>query len=260
MSYIYALNRRKLRQMRSFLLIIYILCSVTIAKTQLATSTPFYELRIYYAPEGKLEALLSRFRNHTTGLFEKHGMKNIGYWLPLENTENKLLYILAYPSKEARDKSWSDFMNDPNWIAVQKATEAKGPIVSRVENIFMTETDFSQSDFSSKGNRVFELRTYKTTPHNLGLLMARFRNHTCNLFTKYGMTNLAYFTQNEMDDTLIYLLAHKSKADGLASFNAFVLDPLWIEAKAASEKLAKQSLTVSIKSEYLVPTDFSVWK
>jgi hypothetical protein len=246
--------------MRPFLFIVYILCCAAFSKAQVPSSTPYYEMRTYYAPEGKLETLLSRFRNHTTKLFEKHGMKNIGYWLPIENTENKLIYILAYASKEARDVSWNSFMNDPEWKAIQKATEANGPIVSKVESIFMTEADFSQSDFSSKGNRVFELRTYKTTPYNLGLLLARFRNHTCDLFTKYGMTNLAYFTQNDSDDTLIYLLAHKSKADGLASFKAFVLDPLWIEAKAASEKLAKQPLTVSIKSEYLVAVDFSRWK
>jgi NIPSNAP len=246
--------------MRLFCLTISFLFCINTAWTQVPSNTPFYEMRIYYSPEGKLETLLARFRNHTTKLFEKHGMKNIGYWLPIDNVENKLIYILAYPSKEARDASWTAFSNDPVWKNIQQSTEANGPIVSKVESIFMKETDFSQSDFASKGNRVFELRTYKTTPYNLGLLMARFRNHTCDLFAKHGMTNLVYFTQEGTDDILIYLLAHKSKADGLASFDTFRQDPLWLEAKAASEKLAKQSITASIKSEYLVPTDFSMWK
>jgi NIPSNAP len=227
---------------------------------QLKVSTPFYEMRVYYSPEGKLEALLSRFREHTTKLFEKHGMKNIGYWLPIENKENKLVYILAYPSNEARDLSWKKFMTDPAWKAVQAKSEGKGKIVSKVESTFLTETDFSKLNITNEGNRVFELRTYKSTPNNLGLLLARFRNHTVDLFTKHGMTNLVYFTENGKNDMLIYLLAHKSKEAGLASFNSFVADPDWIAAKDASEKLAKGSITEYLKSEYLLPTDFSPWK
>jgi NIPSNAP len=222
--------------------------------------SPFYEMRVYYSPAGKLETLLGRFRNHTTKLFEKHGMKNIGYWLPIDNKDNKLVYILSYPSKEARVISWKNFMADPEWKAVQKATEANGRIVEKVECTYMTETDFSPNDFTNSGNRVFELRTYKTTPYNLGLLLARFRNYTLGLFTKYGMSNLAYFTQVDNDNTLIYLLGHKSKEAGLASFDGFRKDPEWVAAKDASEKLAKESLTTTVVSEYLVPTDFSPWK
>jgi hypothetical protein len=65
-----------------------------------------YELRTYYAAPGKLEELHARFRDHTCALFEKHGISNLGYWVPLDNPENKLLYVLAYPSREAREKSW----------------------------------------------------------------------------------------------------------------------------------------------------------
>ena len=72
-------------------------------------------MRIYYAAPGKLDALNTRFRDHTCKLFEKHGMVNIGYWLPMTNTENKLVYLLAYPSREAREKSWKEFMADPDW-------------------------------------------------------------------------------------------------------------------------------------------------
>lgn len=221
---------------------------------------PLYEMRVYYAAEGKLETLLTRFRDHTTKLFEKHGMKNVGYWLPIDNKENKLVYILSYPNKEARDFSWKSFGADPAWKAVQTASEVNGKIVAKVESTFMKETDFSNSDFSNKGNRVFELRTYKTSPYNLGLLLARFRNHTLGLFAKYGMTNLSYFTQVDNDNTLIYLLAHKSKEAGLASFDAFRVDKDWVATRTASELLGKGSLTTSVVSEYLVPTDFSTWK
>jgi hypothetical protein len=244
--------------MRFLILACLLVLSFNYTKAQDTTS--LYEMRTYYAAEGKLENLLSRFRNHTTKLFEKHGMKNIGYWLPVDNKENKLMYILAYPSKEARDLSWKNFKEDTEWIAVKKKSELNGPIISKTENSFLNETDFSQHNFSNVGDRIFELRTYKTTPYNLGLLLARFRNHTCDLFAKHGMTNLVYFTKEKTDDMLIYLLAHKSVEAAKASFGGFVKDQDWLDAKAASEKLAKGTLTVSVKSEYYVPTDFSDWK
>ena len=87
-----------------------------------------FEMRIYYAPEGKFSTLEGRFRDHTTKLFAKHGIENIGYWVPTENPENKLTYILAYPSRAARDKSWKEFMADPEWQAVMKETQKNGPI------------------------------------------------------------------------------------------------------------------------------------
>ncbi len=248
---------KKILLLFSFIILTF---SSFMAHSQPNKAFPLYEMRVYYAAEGKLETLLTRFRDHTTKLFEKHGMKNIGYWLPIDNKENKLVYILSYPNKEAREYSWKSFGADPAWKAVQSASEVNGKIVAKVESTFMKETDFSNSDFSNIGNRVFELRTYKTSPYNLGLLLARFRNHTLGLFSKYGMTNLSYFTQVDNDNTLIYLLAHKSKEAGLASFDKFRVDPDWIAARTASELLGKGSLTTSVVSEYLVPTDFSTWK
>jgi L-rhamnose mutarotase len=250
---------KKIILILNFLLLNFMLTAQTPANAP-AMAPKLYEMRVYYSPEGKLENLLTRFRDHTTKLFAKHGMENIGYWLPIDNKENKLVYILAYPNKEARDLSWKNFMADPEWQAVMKASEVNGKIVAKAVSTFMTETDFSALKVSNEGNRVFELRTYQATKYNLGLLLARFRNYTVDLFKKHGMTNLAYFTENGKDDMLIYLLAHKSKEAGLASFNTFRLDPEWVAAKDASEKLGKGSITISVKSEYMVPTDFSTWK
>src|ERR1043165_1768837 len=70
---------------------------------------PCYELRIYHAAEGKLDALNARFRDHTMKLFEKHGITNVGYFTPLDNPDRLLYYFLTYPSREARDKSWKEF-------------------------------------------------------------------------------------------------------------------------------------------------------
>ena len=108
-----------------------------------AADTRCYEMRIYHAAPGKLDALNSRFRDHTCKLFEKHGMVNIGYWLPMTNTENKLVYLLAYPSRDAREKSWKEFMADPEWQTAAKESEKDGKLVLKAESVFLVATDFS---------------------------------------------------------------------------------------------------------------------
>jgi len=104
-----------------------------------------FELRTYTCYEGKLPDLLARFRNHTMRIFEKHGMTNIGYWVPQDSpvSQNTLIYILAHPSREAAKKNWDAFRNDPEWQKVQKESEANGKIVSKVESVFMDPADFS---------------------------------------------------------------------------------------------------------------------
>ncbi len=112
-----------------------------------APATRFFEYRKYTTNPGKLDALLARFRNHTNALFEKHGMTLIGYWIPADEklSSNTLVYILAYPSKEARDQSWKDFQADPDWQKAKADSEKDGPILIKngVESHFMTPTDFS---------------------------------------------------------------------------------------------------------------------
>jgi len=140
--------------------------------------TRFFELRTYYAAPGKLDALLARFRNHTTGLFEKHGMVNIGYWTPLTNTDNQLIYLLAYPDREARDKSWKEFAADPAWQAAAKESEKDGKLVSKVKSVFLKPTDFSPAvKPDSAGSHLFEMRTDITKAHSQSI-------HAQNLFLK----------------------------------------------------------------------------
>ena len=103
-----------------------------------------FEIRTYYANEGKLDALLARFRDHTAALFKKHGITNIGYWVPTDNKENKLVYMLAYSSREARGKAWKAFLADPNWQKVYKESTKDGRLVNRIVNDFLAGTDFSQ--------------------------------------------------------------------------------------------------------------------
>lgn len=104
-----------------------------------------YELRSYYVHEGRADALHARFRDHTMAIFDKHGMKNIGYWVPAEPKADDpaLVYLIAHASREQADANWKAFATDPEWQAVQKASEADGKIVSKVERMYLNPTDYS---------------------------------------------------------------------------------------------------------------------
>ncbi len=104
-----------------------------------------FELRTYTAPEGKLVNLQARFRDHTMGLFERHGITNIGYWTPQDepNSSNTLVYIISHDSREAAVASWDAFRSDPEWRRVSRESQVDGRIVSNVESVFLDPTDFS---------------------------------------------------------------------------------------------------------------------
>ncbi len=104
-----------------------------------------FELRTYYSAPGKMNALNARFRDHTNKLFEKHGMTIIGFWNPSdpEKAEQTLIYVLAFPSKEAATKSWQAFRDDPEWKSVREASEREGKLVEKVESVYLNPTDYS---------------------------------------------------------------------------------------------------------------------
>jgi hypothetical protein len=108
-------------------------------------SARVFEIRTYYTHEGKLDALNARFRNHTVRLFTKHGMTNVGYWTPQEGplAGNTLIYILAHADREAAKKSWDAFRSDPEWLKARSESEAGGPIVSKIDSVFLNATDYS---------------------------------------------------------------------------------------------------------------------
>jgi hypothetical protein len=114
-------------------------------KSDKKTDARVFELRTYYANPGKMEALHARFRDHTNKLFEKHGMTIIAFWSPTDakEAESKLIYVLAFPSKEAADKSWKAFIEDPDWIKAKAESEKDGVLVQKVDRVFMKATDYS---------------------------------------------------------------------------------------------------------------------
>jgi hypothetical protein len=226
--------------------------------------TPVFEMRTYFAAPGKLDDLSARFRNNTTRIFSKHGMTNVGYWIPIDNPDNKLVYMLSYPSREAREASWKAFSADPEWSAVAKASEANGKLVTKVESVFMQNTDYSpvvKAETKSPA-RTFELRTYTASAGNMDNLHNRFRQYTMGLFEKHNITNIGYWqpmpkADGTKSDLLIYLIAHPDKATGDASWKAFREDPKWVAAKAASEVKGGGSLTTKVESVFMLPTDYS---
>jgi hypothetical protein len=243
------------------------------ALTATEPDTKLYEMRTYTASPGKLDGLNARFRDHTLKLFEKHGMTNVGYFVPADNKDNKLIYFIAHKDKAARDKSFADFGRDPEWTKAFQESQKDGSLTIQggVQSLLLNPTDYSPTIKvdKAKEDRIFELRIYTASKGNLPALNDRFKDHTMKLFEKHGMTNVAYWNvakgmkQKGEDDTLVYLLAHKSPEAMKASWDVFRADPNWVAAKKASEDKAGGSLTAEkdgVKSIVLKATDYSPLK
>ena len=131
----------------TMLLAAFVLWSVTAASTRgdKKMDTRVFELRTYHAAPGKMDALNARFRDHTCELFKKHGMTIIGFWIPndAKDADKTLVYLLAFPSREAADRSWKAFMNDPEWTKAKEASEKEGKLVDKIERVFLNPTDYS---------------------------------------------------------------------------------------------------------------------
>ena len=225
-----------------------------------------YEMRTYTTNAGKLDALHARFRDHTTKLFEKHGIENIGYWVPTneDDSTNTLIYIIKHESRDAAKNSWGAFMQDTDWKKAYQDSIADGRLVSKVESVYMNATDYSPEFTSGKGDddAVFELRIYNTNAGKLDGLNARFRDHTVKLFEKHGIENVAYWTPADEPDSesqLIYVIKHKSSDAAAASWKAFGSDEAWKKVAKESQKDGR-FLRERPTSIYMTATDYSPMK
>ncbi|KAK3690655.1 hypothetical protein LTR37_016201 [Vermiconidia calcicola] len=103
-----------------------------------------YELRIYTTIPGRMPNLLARFENHTLKIWEKHGIKQLGFWTTLVGPNNNdLTYMLAWESLADREKKWNAFFADPDWVNARAESEKDGPINAQVSSSFLTPTKFS---------------------------------------------------------------------------------------------------------------------
>ena len=109
------------------------------------TSQHVYELRMYHVNEGKMDALIARFGDHTDAIFKRHNMKSIGFWRPQDApySENLFVYILEHPSREEARKNWAAFQADPEWKKVKADSEINGALASHIDSYFMDPTSFS---------------------------------------------------------------------------------------------------------------------
>jgi hypothetical protein len=234
-----------------------------------AADTQLYELRVYTAQPGKLDALTARFRDAAVPLFAKHGMTFLAAWHPLApNPDNQFVALLAHKDRSARDAAFKAFAADPAWQQAMADTEKDGKLADKVTEYFLACTDYSPEVKAEAASppRVFELRLYQSSSDNPQAINARFRDHTTKLFAKHGMTNLWYWNlaagNKETKHDLIYLLAHPDKSARDRAFDGFRKDPDWQAALKASEAKAGGSLTAKdgVKSVLLTPAEFSPLK
>lgn len=248
--------------MKKHLLIIFLFLSqLSFVK---AADNRYYELRVYYCNPGKLEALITRFRDHAVPLFKKHGIEGLGYWVPTKNSDNSFYYLMSYPNKEARDASWKAFAADPEWKEAARKSEENGKLVAKAETYFLKTTDYSPKFKASKSGELstFEMRIYTAKPEKLPNLESRFRDHTMKIFKNMGMKNIIYFTTIESDASvqpkLLYFLSHKNEAAAKLSWANFRKDPEWIKASTESE--ANGKLVEKVEAVYMQGMDFSKLK
>jgi len=124
----------------------YLLLSLVVAASVLATAqTRVYELRTYHCYDGKLEALKANFRDFDIRILKRHGIESIGYWVPQDPAlaSNTLIYIVVHPSRAEAVKNWAEFIKDPEFIKLAAESMKNGPIVQKVESLYLDPTDFS---------------------------------------------------------------------------------------------------------------------
>ena len=182
-----------------------------------------YQLRSYTTAPEKLDVLVERFQRVNLPLFQKHDITLIGAWTPHESDEgtDRLVYLVGFPSMRAAELCWKNFATDPDWInAFEREKRIHGTVVSEVETVYLSPTDYSPAlptvaglrepsintevqakpaATSDENRRLFELRRYVASPGKLTDLNKRFREHTMDLFAKHGMTNILYTMPIETD-------------------------------------------------------------
>jgi hypothetical protein len=209
---------------------------------QQGIKSKYFEMRTYTAAEGKMPDLIARFQNHTLKIFKKNGIENVAYFISEENPEKTLTFIIGYPDQASRDVLWNKFANSEKWQTVFKASEANGPLVQKVDQVFMVWANNLNDHKKPKKSEIFQLRTYHCFPGKIENIQTRFRDHTRDLFEKQGLKNYPYWITVEKDGAqpkLVYLLGHDSKEAFNAALDRFRVDPDWVKARDESEAPGK---------------------
>ena len=174
-----------LKRIQITLYIFVIFCGLshhTWAQKAQGFESKYFEIRKYYAHDGKLDELISRFEDHTYSIFERIGMENIAYFLPVDNKEYTMTYILGYPDKASRDKLWQKFIDDPEWREVYQRSTKNGALVKKIEETFMVLAPGLNKLPKPLPSGVIQLRKYESYEGKLFDLQRRFKDNTQKLF------------------------------------------------------------------------------
>ena len=213
-----------------------------------------YESRTYEALPGKLPALHTHLEV-AAGLFQKHGLGVLRFWTEEFGASLQVTYMWMYETFEDRQKKLEAFIADSTWQQqVAQETEKEGAIVSQVHNTMLQLTPYSPEPQIK--TKVQEWRIYDAVPGKLPDLHNRFANHTLSLFEKHGIENIGYWTEVfGTSNRLVYMLGYPSLGDREASWKAFMKDPDWQKARAASEE--NGPLVTKVYNRILRPTAYS---
>jgi NIPSNAP len=252
--------RRMITRSRFFTLALLATICTGLAQAQ---APKVYELRTYTANPGKLSELVRFFKEATEPAFARHGMKSIGYWIPTDAPahDDTFIYILEHASREEATKNWAAFRTDAEWVKARAGFEANGPLSGKIAAVFMEQLAIPGAAKSRATAGSFELRTYTSTPGKLDNVIARFKDGTNGIFNRLDMPVIAYWRPTdgpEHDNTLIYIIAHPSKAAGVANWATFVKDPAWVKLRTESE--AAGPIVAKAVGVYMDPVEYSRWK
>ena len=225
-----------------------------------------YELRKYDVMPGKVPALLDRFGSFTTVKWKEYGIRLVGFWTPdMGGNNQQVIYAFAWESLAERDKNFGAWQKSPERAVKWEETEKDGPLVRRVNNLFMQPTAFSQldkgiaygPDASGRKPYLFELREYEANPGKLQNLVQRFGGFTIDCFKKYGFRQVGYWTPfiGGHNHLLTYILAWESYEERAKAFGQFRADPDRQRVFAESEK--DGVLVERVNNMMMAPTAFS---
>jgi len=221
------------------------------------TETRLFELRTYHAPDGRLDGLHARFRDHATHVFEKYGITNLGYWTPSDAGDSRVVFLLAYPNAEARSASWARLVTDPEWRRARRESEVHGRLVERIEEVMLIPTADCPVVAPTRSDkpRSFELRTYTTkvgdqTSHKA--LCEKFHDSLVGCWT-------AASAQATGETTHVYLLARERPAGEKRTPEVVRSDRFRISTTGGPVPNARPRPPVSDggKGLALQPTDYS---
>lgn len=228
---------------------------------QQGIQSSYFEMRTYTTYEGKRPDLIKRFQEHTLRLFAKNGIENVAYFLPSDESDQSLTFILGYPSEEMRDELWNKFASDPEWKTAQKASEANGPLVRKVDQTFLVWAPGLNDSPKPSPSGLLQLRVYHCLPDRIENIQARFKNHTRTLFAKQGLQNYSYWLTVEKSGAqskLVYILGHVDQVQFDAAFDRFRMDPDWVKARDESEASGK--IVDKIDAKFFKSLPFSPMK